>query len=206
MMIRPRFLAIGLLTLAAGCSDSVRPLFVDGVRISADSAHLTIGQSVTLEALALDSRGNPLPERGAFIEWRSTQPGILSLSDSAGSAVTALADALGSSMVETEIGRGSARVPVYVFPAGLVELAIEPIGIRLAVGEALDIQGRLLDSAGASIEPAGFRLSWGFSDDTVALLTGQSTQARLFGRSAGTGRLTFVVNNRRVTVDVMVTN
>jgi len=193
----------------AGCSDTGGPRWVQTIDIGPDSIHLEPGESGVFKVVkVLDQHGDELSEEWIpRVKWTILSPSILSVEKSGDSLVVTALDR-GTGGVRAELGRGRHEAAVYVHPAGLDRIEIEPspVTVSLLSGEAR-AYAHLYDSSGAEMEAGGFRLSWNTTDTTVAYIPNRLnsyTSARIRGRRIGQTKLRLYVSGRNVATDVFV--
>ncbi len=208
-MKRPLRLAVVLLALAgsvgAGCSDQVRPLFVDSISIEPDSVFLRPGERAVFRATPRDSRSGELPDRAPFTRWRAIQPRFATVSDTVGASVTVEGGEIGTTALEVELGRGRAMGFVHTTPPGEISVEIVPEEVDLVDGVGQRLEAILTSPSGDTVSPDGYRISWRVAPDSVLLLFSQGGPvASVFGLRPGPARVTVIVSDFRRTREFVV--
>jgi hypothetical protein len=193
----------------AGCADVTGPRWVETIDIGPDSLHLVPGESGIFRVFrVLDQYGDELSDEWIQrVKWSSMNPSVAIFeSVEEGVSVTALEP--GIAAVRAELGRGSEDAAVYISPPGLGHFEIDPspVTVSLVTGLAT-AYARLFDTAGDSMDHAGFRLSWATADTSIAYIPNQANSilfARIRGRRVGQTRLRLTVSGETVSTDLFV--
>jgi eukaryotic-like serine/threonine-protein kinase len=121
---------------------------------------IKVGESATLAATALDSRGKPI--RAARINWSSSEPQVADV-DAATGKVRAYSP--GTALIIAQSGSESAISPISVLPAEVA--SIQVAGARpLKVGDTLTLRAEPQDRRGSQLSDRP--VEWTTSDDAVA--------------------------------------
>lgn len=199
-------MAAGTVLLAVGCSETTRPEYVAELFLEPDSAHLALGQEVALSARPLGPQGEHYDERAMRVTWESESPEVATLDTDTGPTTTAHAEALGQAIVRATLGRGESTARIYVHPAGLASIAIDPSPVTLARATHAMVHAVLLDAQGDTLSPGGFRISWAVDDADIVFLSSEvGPVADLFGRGEGQANLRLIVGDRSMVTTVTVT-
>jgi len=207
----PRLLgaALAIVLVALACQETTGIQWVDSLTLKPDSLYLIPGESLDFSVIPLDQHDTPLPDRAGRVEWDLSNPAIAVIETTeTGATVTGVAP--GGTFVRVELGRGSGIGSVYVEPFELSEIRIEPSPVEVNYRSArVTVRGVLIDLEGNEVPSTGFRASWRIGDiQTFIMVGGQEVitgiSNSVWGRSRGTGALTLVVGDRKVTTSVIV--
>ncbi len=195
----------------AGCDDVVRPQAVIEVRVLPDSAHIAVGESVVYEARARDRAGNELTERNSEAEWEAV-PSTLVRTETGPEPGTVQVRglAVGSADVTARFARRDGSSRVFIYPAELDRIEIEPSPVVTSNGMLARPRARLLDADGEELSYQDFRISWQTVDPTIASAgqsVGESPRpiGTVQGRTLeGQTLVRLIVNDMRTTAEVIV--
>lgn len=157
---------------------TVRPVPVAAVEISPGSADLTVGQSATLHAIAMDSRGNVLAGRPAT--WTSGAPTVATVSSSG--VVTAVGG--GSAVIFATIEGKTGTATVNVRRMTVTSVTVAPPSSNIPLNASVQLTATV--RAGATILTDRI-VGWTSSSDAVAIV---SSAGRVTGLKAGTAIIT----------------
>jgi len=199
--------AVVLVTLA--CQDSTGVQWVDSLSLQPDSLYLLPGEVREFSVVPRDQHDNPLPDRAGRVEWFISNPDIALLETTeTGAAVTGVTP--GATFVSVELGRGSGAGRVFVEPAELSEIRIEPSPIVVDYRSSrVIVTSVLIDAEGNEVTAEGYRVSWRTSSWRIATLVGRAdvvtaVSSSVWGRTRGSATLTLVVGERAVSTSVVV--
>lgn len=196
--------SVAALALLVGCEAPVPPGPVVDLRVTPDSAHLVPGETVELTVTPIGESGDPLPERVGRVRWAMADEAVADF-ELVGTTGRLTARELGTAHVEVELGQGRRVAAVFIHPAELASIAIEPSPVEAGVSILTPVRAVLLDAAGEELDPAGFRVSWMLSDTTEAFINGETTAVSgVLVREPGTRRLTLIVNDFVTATEVVV--
>jgi len=123
---------------------------------------LRMGDSVMLDAVVLDSKGDTLP--GANVTWASSDTRVATVEPSSGMV---RARSPGSVLILARSGDETTLAELRVLPGAVAALQI--IGVRpMAVRETLPLRVQAVDAWGAAL--AGRPVAWASTDSTVAVV------------------------------------
>lgn len=125
---------------------------------------LVVGRSAQLAAIVRDVRGRSLT--GRAVEWRSSDPTILSISDSG--LLQGISEGAATIIAVTEGKSGGGIVTVISAPVGSVEVI--PSSVTLPVGQMTTLVATLRDVDGRALN--GRSVSWGTSNPGIASVSG----------------------------------
>ncbi len=204
MTYRPHAAILAAVTMlaAVGCSDTVRPRFVNSISLEPDSVFLRPGEQAVFQGRARDPRDEDLPDAPPFIRWRSVRPDLATVSDTVGASITVQAIEVGSAEIEAELGRGSASAFVHVTPPGEIGVEIVSPQDAFEVGRGMRLRVVLTRPNGDTVDAVGYRMSWQAGPEGVlfvnsSVATGPEVFA--FAQGPGTGRVTVIVSDFRAT-------
>jgi hypothetical protein len=205
--------SVGVAVGAIGCQDVAGPIWVDSLALSPDSLYLVAGETGHFNSIPMDQRQNPLMDRAERTEWAVSNSSIATLT-SEGSVGTVKGVQAGATNVRVTLGRGSGIGRVYVEPAELAEIRIEPSNIELAAGmnrfeDRIPVRPILIGLDGNEVPATGYRISWRTSNPQIFLMVGRqevvsSVSISVGGGSPGQATLTLQVGDRKVTTPVIV--
>jgi len=211
----PRFMALSVAVAlgAIACQEVTGPIWVDSLSLSPDSLYLVAGETGQFNSIPLDQRQNPLLDRAERTEWSVSNSSIATLT-SEGSIGTVMGVRAGATSVRVSLGRGSGIGRVYVEPAELAEIRIEPSNIELAAGTTgfgarVSVSPVLIGLDGNEVPATGYRISWRTSNTQIFIMVGNqevitSVSTSVGGRSPGQATLTLQVGDRKVSTPVTV--
>jgi len=132
------------------------------VNISVDAVSLsTAGENVTLNAVAVDDEGFPIP--GVDFTWRSSDEAVATVDDAG--VVTAVGSGIAFVTATTE-GVSSDPVTVTV-RLPIADIDVQPPGISFStIGEKQTLTATARDASGAVVP--GVVFAWSSTDDAVA--------------------------------------
>ncbi|MDA0312790.1 MAG: Ig-like domain-containing protein, partial [Gemmatimonadetes bacterium] len=178
-----------------------------------DSLFLWALETGHFNSIPMDQRQNPLMDRAERTEWAVSNSSIATLT-SEGSVGTVTGVQAGATNVRVTLGRGSGIGRVYVEPAELAEIRIEPSNIELAAGmnrfeDRIPVRPILIGLDGNEVPATGYRISWRTSNPQIFLMVGRqevvsSVSISVGGGSPGQATLTLQVGDRKVTTPVIV--
>ncbi len=195
--------AVGAALLGA-CSGGTGPEKVAALDIVQDSLHLGVGSSGPLELRILGPGGESLDDRLSRVEWESDDTQVTTVERTAtGAEVTATG--VGSAVVRAHLADLSVPVPVYVHPAGLASIAIDPPSFDLVGSQTAVARAVLRDDVGDELSPEGFRISWKIGNARVASIrsaTNTEPEVVLGVVFQGDTELTLIVGDRTAVAPV----
>ena len=167
LTMRPLLIATCLTILASCKGDSAAPPPpVATVRITPESAVLTIGGSQQLSATTLDAKGKVLSNR--IVTWSSTNSSVATVSTSG--LVTAVAVGGPITIVATsELQDGAAAVTVV--PPPVATVTVFPSTTSLTPGATRQLAALLRDAQANVL--TGRTITWTTSDAAVAVVNSQ---------------------------------
>jgi len=194
---------------AVACED-FKPVFVDDLILSADSVHISPGQTAVFTATPLSANGIELADRVNRVQWQFPNQNVAAV-DTAGGQLTVTGLQLGITSFTARLGRGSAQGRVYVQPAGLVRIEVRADGVPVTqitgqLGTRPRFTAHLYDAAGNEMSPTGFRISWSTSNSALVFV-GQpvGTISDMFFRRLGTTSIRLIVGGMGLSIPVTIT-
>lgn len=202
----PRRLAFVLLApLALACADSTQPSYVDAVRLNPEYAGVAVGETMTLEAIPLGRNDEPLRDRAERVEFRAGNPSVVSIEPLGDGRVRVTGLQLGNTFVEASLGRGTGMTQMFVQPAGLDRIRIEPNNITIGLPGFASLRAILLDASGNQIPDGGFTYKWTTSNTSVAdFIYDYTNPLGVRARGRGTATITLRVGSKTATATVVV--
>ena len=152
---------------------------IDRVEVLSQSVDLVVGQSVTLEAVARDSRGIILPDRQPI--WSVGDDQIAQIEPDG--TLTGLAP--GETTARVELEGVSDEIPVTVTAQPVDEILLSPDGTTLRVGQSEALMATLLGPRGEVLEDRD--IDWDTSNPLVAEVDASGT---VTGTGPGLARIT----------------
>lgn len=145
---------------------SVRAVSVASVVVNPPSTSITVGQSTTLTATALDANGIPLSGRVAG--WSSSNNAIASVSSSG--TVTGVATGNATITATIDGQAGSATVTVNAVAQGQVaSVTVSPSSATVNVAWSTTLSATARDAGGNTVP--GAQIAWTSSDPAVATVS-----------------------------------
>ncbi len=157
---------------------TVLPTPVASVRITPVSSTLSVGESVSLMAVALDEAGNVLPQRTVI--WSSGAPTVLSV-NGIGRVV---ATAPGTGLVFASIDGRLASATVTVRSIGVGSVQITPNIATIVIGTSADFVAVVRNANNEAIDRP---IAWSSSNTSVAVV---SSTGRVRSLSLGVATIT----------------
>ncbi len=173
---------------ATASTSRLAPL--QSVQVSGPNS-LAVGESVTLDADAIDAAGHSVP--GRQIAWRSSAPDVATVS--AGGQVVGRQP--GRAIISAAVEQVSGSMAVTV-QAPATALAITPGDLTLELGKTGTLSANLLGGSG---RPAD-KVQWSSGAPQVASVSPDGT---VTARAVGTATITAVSAGRQATASVTVT-
>lgn len=148
--------AVSLVALASGCTDSVTPLssivvpgspVVRSVEVDVDSTLLTMGSRARASARALDANGNPIT--GRAVTWGSSNPEVITLSGDG--VVSTVAPGVAKVLATIDGVQGARDLVVRQAPPSNAAVATVKVSLPRAsvrIGEVVQATATPIDSAG----------------------------------------------------------
>lgn len=150
---------VASVSATSGCDDSTGPRYVDLVRLLPDSAHVPVGESFEFRIAVFDQRGDSLPDRVSMVELVNRNPEFVEAMIDAGRLhVNGLQP--GVARIEMRLGFGTGTADIFVPPARVDRIEIDPSPILIDNGGGVDVHARLFDSDGNELPTLGHRISW----------------------------------------------
>jgi trimeric autotransporter adhesin len=185
--------AASVLGVSGLVSVTVLPPSVNSVQITPEHLDLLEGATATLEAIALDRTGRPLP--GGPVEWASSNPGVASV-DGEGS-VRAHAEGATTITATSQGHTGTATVSVTRRAVATVE--IFPSVATLVVGATQPFTAIPRDAEGLALE--GREVFWSTTNPGVATVTEAGV---VHAVAPGAATITALVEGRSASANVSV--
>lgn len=157
---------------------TVIPVPVSTVEVSPSSPDLTLGQTVTLTAIAKDARGTVLPNRPAT--WATGAPSVATVS---ASGVVSTIGA-GSAVIFATIEGSTGSAVVSVRQLAVTSVTVAPASSNIGVGASV-VLAETVRSGSTVI--TGRPVQWSSSNDAVAIV---SSSGRVTGLKAGVVTIT----------------
>ncbi len=173
---------------ATASTSRLSPL--QSVQVSGPNS-LAVGESVTLDADAIDAAGHSVP--GRQVAWRSSAPDVATVS--AGGQVVGRQP--GRAIISAAVEQVSGSMAVTV-QAPATALAITPADLTLEAGKTGTLSANLLGGSG---RPAD-KVQWSSGAPQVASVSPDGT---VTARAVGTATITAVSAGRQATATVTVT-
>jgi uncharacterized protein YjdB len=177
----------------ASVSVTVPPRTIATLQVSPRESRITAGDIVRLSAIARDVQGQDVPI--GSIHWTSSAPGI--------ATVSTLGDARGvnpGTATVTAVSSGlRATVTIIVMQRPAAALEVRPGGVRVAVGQAVQLSGWALDARGTSLGQRS--VLWTTSNAAVATV---SVNGVVSGLTPGTAAILARSASLRATATVEV--
>ena len=194
-------IAIGVVRIAAssnGKSDfaaiTVVPQSVASVRVSPTGAAIKVGETVHLQADALDAAGNVLP--GRTITWTSSNTDVATV-DGTG-LVTGVSTGATTITATSEGKTGTSGIAVAAAVAASITVA--PTSVTITTGQTSQLTATVKDANGAVI--SGAPVDWAVDHANIALV---SSTGLVTGQSQGSAIVTATSGAVHVNVPITIT-
>ena len=172
---------------------SVLAVPVASVVVNPPSTSVTVGQSTTLTATALDANGIPLA--GRVVGWSSSDNAIASVSSNGTVTGVAVGNAVITATVDGQTG--TATVAVGAVPVASV--VVSPTQPTLTVGQTVQLSATARDAAGQPLP--GRVATWSTSAASVATV---SSSGLVTGVTAGSATITATIDGQTGSATVTV--
>ena len=166
---------------------------VASVVVNPPSTSVTVGQSTTLTATALDANGIPLA--GRVVGWSSSDNAIASVSSNGTVTGVAVGNAVITATVDGQTG--TATVAVGAVPVASV--VVSPTQPTLTVGQTVQLSATARDAAGQPLP--GRVATWSTSAASVATV---SSSGLVTGVTAGSATITATIDGQTGSATVTV--
>lgn len=178
-------LAASYALLLVSCDSPFAPDVAEVARLepSPISVTLTVGETRSVAARALDDAGKPVGNRRLF--WSSQNPAIASVSQAG--VITGVSN--GNTQVAVSAGGKSALIPVTVNPRPITLVRVTPSPLGLLAGATAQLTAEALDAGGSSV--TGRPVIWATSSATIATVT---STGLVTGVAAGTANVTATID------------
>lgn len=160
MSRRMSFIGAAALWLLAACSDSTATPTVSRVKVAPAEPTLTVGQSLTLSAQALDASGSVVD--GREVSWSSSSTAVASVT--ATGVVTALS--AGAVVIRATVDNRTGEAALTVRPAPVARVVIDPSNLNVAVGASFALTAKAFDAAGNELHDRA--VTWVSGDPSIA--------------------------------------
>jgi uncharacterized protein YjdB len=188
-MVRGALLSLG----ACEPVGTLAPIPVATCAVSPVAPSLAVLDTVSLSAVALDSRGDRV--RDVTPTWRSLQPGVASVDAGRGMVLGVSA---GTVQVIAMCGNRSGTATVTIMPRPVARVQIAPSAVSLNELDSVSVRAVALDDQGAV---SGARVLWASSDATIATI---DTAGRVIGVAPGSATISASVGGVSATASVRV--
>jgi uncharacterized protein YjdB len=176
----------------ANVTVTARPVSV--VRVTPTSNQVTVGNSVTLLAEALDAGG--IVVLGKAFLWTSSSSTIVTVSSTG--VVTALAP--GNATISASVDGIAGSATVTAAPVPIASISITPPTGTVTVAQNLQLHATPLDALGNVLN--GRSITWGSSDNAIATV---SSTGLVVGLAAGRSTITASSEGESATAAITVT-
>ena len=165
------------------------------VVVTTSQSTLTVGQTTTLVATAMDAAGQPVT--GRPVTWTSSSPAVASVSGAG--VVTALS--VGSAVITATIDGVPGSTTVIVNQAPVASVTVTPTTRSLTVGQTFTLTATARDAGGTVI--SGAPITWTSSNTAVATV---STSGVVTAVAAGSASIDATSGTASGTATITVTN
>jgi uncharacterized protein YjdB len=172
---------------------TVNPTPVAGIRLSLTHRAMLVGETVQLEAEAVDARGAVLA--GRAVAWSSSQPAVATVTDNG--LVNAIAPGAAIITASSEGKTAVASITVSLVP--VASIVVSPNVTDLVVGQSSQLTARVLDASGATL--SGRTVAWSTNLSSVATV---SSQGLVTAVASGTATITATSEGRSASATVNV--
>jgi uncharacterized protein YjdB len=186
-------LSLVLLTGLSACSDreaATAPVAAS-VRITNAPATLEIGESVQVQAEALDTQGAPFGD----VKWTASPASVVTVS--ATGMVTAVSQGTGT--ITASAGDRTAAVTVSVLRSAVTQVTIAGLASSVGAGTSVSLNAVAKDARGATV--TGRAAAWTSSEPTVAEVDQSGTLRAI---TPGSATVTVNVEGMTATMQVVV--
>jgi uncharacterized protein YjdB len=162
------------------------------VEVDPDTASLTVGQQLTLQATVTGSDGKTIE---VPVYWSTQDSGVAIVSTDG--VVSAQAAGVVEVAASSNGVNGSAMITVEA--PTVARMTIEPDTVSVLIGATADLQVRLYAASGQQLH--GIPVLWGTSDGSIATVSQSGT---VTGVAAGTATIMAAAEGQQTTAKVTV--
>ena len=167
---------------------TVTAIPVASVQIVPGSPTLTVGQTLTVQALLFDAGGAPLSTVGRTIGWAVSQPAVATVSQTGlVTAVTA-----GTTVLQATVEGAIAQTIVTVTGVPVASVTLAPTTASLNIGQTRGVTATAKDAAGNVL--TGRPVSWSSSNVAVATVSTTNMTGSNTITAVGAGTTTITAN------------
>ncbi|MEP7383055.1 MAG: Ig-like domain-containing protein, partial [Gemmatimonadota bacterium] len=163
---------------------TVTAIPVATVQIVPASPTLTVGQTLTVQALLFDAGGAPLATTGRTIGWAVSQPAVATVSPSG--LVTAISS--GTTVLQATVEGAIAQTVVTVTGIPVASVVLAPTTAALNIGQTRAVTATAKDANGNVL--TGRPVAWSSSNVAVATVTTTNSTGSNTIVAVGTGTAT----------------
>lgn len=191
--LRVPSLALVLSVLVAGCDGGPSAPQISSVRVEASASAVVLGESLQLEAVPLNPRGEPIS--GLNATWSSTAPQVLEV-DAQGRVT---GRALGSATIQATVNGVAGGRSIQVIPVPVASIEVTPPQVELIRGEEAQLAVTLRSAGGGVLED---RVVLFQSSDPQVV--GVTSGGRVSGNRVGSALVTLTSGQAQASVPVSV--
>lgn len=184
--------AVAFLLLTA-CSDSVTMRRVEQVKVTPAEPTLSVGETVTLSAQALDESGTTVD--GRQVSWSSSSTAVATVTS--GGAVTAVA--AGTVVIRATVDDRYGEATLSVHPAPVARVVVDPSSLTINVAQGVTLIARAFDAANRELHDRP--VTWVSNDPSIVEI---DASGRLLGKTAGSAVVIATVEGKTAEASVNV--
>ncbi len=182
-----------VLTILTGCDGGPSAPQIASVRVDAPASSVVVGETLSLQAVPLDPRGEPIS--GLSASWSSTAPSVLEV-DAQGMVT---GRAVGSAVVRADINGVVGTRTLQVVPIPVASIEVIPNPVEVVRGTHLTVEVILRSASGEVLDGRVPLFSMSNPQTASVSATGQIT-----GNRAGTTSLQVQSGTAQIQVPVSV--
>jgi len=170
-MCKSLLVALMLTSLLCGCSGSSsnpQPVSLTAITVAPSSATMAPGTTSRFTATGRNSQGG-LVDLTASVTWSSSDTGVATVSNAAGSEGLATAVSIGSAMISATTGTVSGSA--LLTTAAVQSITVTPLNAVSLVGTTRQFTARGNFSSGAPSQDLTNLLAWSTSDPAIATVS-----------------------------------
>lgn len=181
----------------ASATITVTIIPVASVTVTPGSAALTVGQSASLSATAIDANGNVLS--GRPVAWSSANTSVATVSSLGLVTATGAGSTTISASVEGKSGAAQVVVTAPLQPTPVASVTVSPATVSLAVGATATLSATVRDASGGTL--SGRTVTWSTSASQVATVSSNGVVTAV---AAGTATITATSEGKSGTAIITV--
>jgi uncharacterized protein YjdB len=181
----------------------VSPATLVSIAVSPVAPHVPAGYSITLQALGTFSDGTSRNVNSQVL-WSSSNPGIATISNSAGKEGCVTGVAAGTTALSATFQGALATTTLTVTNAVVNSIVVDPATVTLAAGETQQMTATGYFSDGFVLDLTA-QVKWQVTPRSIANVSNSTSKGVVTGKKAGNATIRATKGNRTGTASLSVT-